>query len=228
MRLLASKFLATSLLSAALAIAAAGTASAAGATWTSFDTKRLSTLLKTMGAQSIEVKRATEGKVTVEAVLFNSGDTRYMAMPTVCRANGCLGLSLTVYWTNELKLTADIVNAFNEVNEFGRAFITDDGKTVGFGRYAIADGGVSEENVASNIANVVGNAGQFLKFANEGQVIAMRRGTPGVTALMSARPGAGWASGMQPMAARAINMGALNDPRRIFRPLAPPVHTPVN
>ena len=111
MRLLASKFLATSLLSAALAIAAAGTASAAGATWTSFDTKRLSTLLKTMGAQSIEVKRATEGKVTVEAVLFNSGDTRYMAMPTVCRANGCLGLSLTVYWTNELKLTADIVNA---------------------------------------------------------------------------------------------------------------------
>lgn len=228
MRLLASQFLATCLLGASLAIGVTGAASAAEATWSSFDTKRLTALLKTMGAQSIEVKRATEGKVTVEAVLFNSGDTRYMAMPTVCRANGCLGLSLTVYWTNELKLTADIVNAFNEVNEFGRAFITDDGKTVGFGRYAIADGGVSEENVASNISNFVANAGQFMKFANEGQVIAMRPGTPGVTALMSARPGAGWASGVQPMAARAINLGALNDPRRMFRPLAPPAQSPAH
>jgi|GEM_PF-3524620 len=228
MRLLARNFLATCFLGATLAIGAAGAASAAEATWTSFDTKRLAALLKTMNAQSIEVKRATQGKVTVEAVLFNSGDTRYMAMPTVCRADGCLGLSLTVYWTNELKLTTDVVNAFNEANEFGRAFITEDGKTVGYGRYAIADGGVSETNVASNIANFVSNAGQFLKFANEGQVIAMRPGTPGLTALMSARPGAGWASGVQPMAARAMELGALNDPRRMFRPLAPPVHSPAN
>ena len=191
--------------------------------WTSFEPTRVQELLKKIGAQSVALEKSTAGGTTTDIIVFQSGETKFLAMPTVCKANGCLGLSLGVAWKNDIKLTAEIVNEFNLANEFGRAFLTEDGEFVGYGRYAIADGGVSEANVVSNIVNFVANAEEFLTFANKARVVAMG---PGAPSLLAARQGLRWPPEFAPMASRAMAHRAVNDMRRSVRPLAPSVHGP--
>jgi hypothetical protein len=191
--------------------------------WTAFDSTRVQELLKKIGAQSVSLEKSTAGGTTTDVIVFQSGETKFLAMPAVCKANGCLALSLGVAWKNDIKLTAEIVNEFNLASEFGRAFVTEDGEFVGYGRYAIADGGVSEANVVSNIVNFVGNAEEFLKFANKARVVAMG---PGAPSLLAARQGLRWPPEFAPMASRALAHRAVNDMRRIVRPLAPSAHGP--
>ena len=192
--------------------------------WNAFDAKRLQALLQTMGATSVSVEKATRNGSPVDVVYFSSGNTRYVALPSVCKASGCLGLSLFVLWKNEFKSTPEVANAFNNRSDFGRGFVTEDGGHIGYGRYAIADGGVSEENVKSNLVNFTGNAAEFVKFVRSKQIVAMQPASPLAPTLMSAPVGPVAAPAFAKIAEAGDIPLAVNNLSEPVVPLAPLAH----
>jgi hypothetical protein len=213
----------TSLAGLLLCLAIAIPASAQS-TWNAFDAKRLQALLLTMGATSATVEKADRGGTPIDVVYFTSGNTRYVAVPIVCKASGCLGLSMVVLWKNELKATAEVANAFNNRSDFGRGFVTEDGGHIGYGRYAIADGGVSEENVKSNLVNFTGNAAEFVKFVRSKQIVAMQPASPLAPTLMSAPAGDTASPSFVTITETAGVPVVVNDPAQVVVPLAPLAH----
>jgi len=196
----------------------------AQSTWNAFDAKRLQALLLTMGATSATVEKADRGGTSIDVVYFTGGNTRYVAVPIVCKASGCLGLSMYVLWKNELKATAEVANAFNNRSDFGVGFVTEDGSYIGYGRYAISDGGISEENVKSNLVNFTANAAEFVKFVRSKQLVAMQSAVPLTPTLMSAPSGDAPAPSFVTITETAGVPVVVNDPAQAVVPLAPLAH----
>ena len=188
-----------------------------------FTVDNIKAALAAVNAQNISSTKGEDNGKSIDVISFSSGDSKYIAIPTVCDTNGCLGLSLYTFWDLTDKVSLTTVNKFNSSYVFGRGYLTDD-KLLAYGRYTIADGGVSETNVQSNIVNFAGGAALFLKFAKESEIVAMQ--TPGAptTVNMSAPLAGATFSELRAASRAAVALHAVNDSRAPMHTLAPTRH----
>ncbi|MBP6013230.1 MAG: YbjN domain-containing protein [Alphaproteobacteria bacterium] len=139
------------LVAATALFASSGVASAAGMV-TSFTVEKLSSLLTAWGAGNVTAAKTPDGQR--DLVRFDSGGTTYTALLSACPKEqaGCVGLYVGVgIQGSSGAITLQTVNDFNSVLPFGKAVRTQDGTAAILFRYIVADGGITEENLRTNI-----------------------------------------------------------------------------
>ena len=170
---------------AAAALAAAGLAAApasAQTTITTFTTANVITALRQLGNQDASAQKNTMSDGTSkDYVRFTNGGITHIAVLEVCNP-GCLGLNLMTIWSDAgAVVDPKKINDFNGMVNFGKAVTADTALVLQ--RYTISDGGVSMENVKSNIANFVAMTGPFMQFVggSSTSTISAKPGEAGVT-----------------------------------------------
>lgn len=183
---------------------------------TAFTTGNVIQALTALGVQGATPNRqtGTDGK-TIDYVAFAVGNVRHIGVLEVCNVNGsagCLGLNLMTIWTDAGSVVdRNKVNDFNAAIPFGKGFVV--GDALLFQRYTISDGGVSLENVKSNIANFVNASNGFQQFV----------GGSGAAGTISAKPGEAAVErvSVSPESAAVIEAMGLDNRNRWNAPLQP-------
>jgi hypothetical protein len=115
-----------------------------------FTPENVTAIVTKLGGQNVNAAKTDNGTV----VRFDANGATYTSLITACKGQpGCLGLLLGIPVSLEGgTFSQDAVNSFNAAIPFGKAARTNDGKTVILYRYVIADGGILEANLGTNIA----------------------------------------------------------------------------
>lgn len=109
-------------------------------------------------------KQAIDGGQTVDVISFTNGGLKHIGILAICSAKGCLGLQLMTVWGQESgkSISRIALNNYNANYTFGKGFIGP-GNALIYSRYAISDGGVSIDNLKSNIANFANGSQNFVQ-----------------------------------------------------------------
>lgn len=191
---------------AAAALAAAGLAAAPASAQTTiktFTAANVTSALQQLGIQDATSKQATlaDGSVT-QFIYFSNGGIKHLATLEVCKP-GCLGLLLMTVFTGAGSVVDPRkINEFNRSSLFGKAVTTDSALVLQ--RYVISDGGISMENVESNIANFVAMTGPFMQFVG-GASTSTVSARPGEAGLMTAVTDADEAAKIEALSGSASN-----------------------
>jgi hypothetical protein len=115
-----------------------------------FTPENVSAVVTKLGAQNVTSAKSENGTV----VRFEANGATYSSLIVACKGQpGCLGLLLGIPVSLEGgAFSQDAVNGFNASVPFGKAVRINDGKSVILYRYVIADGGILEANLGTNIA----------------------------------------------------------------------------
>lgn len=144
-----------------------------------FTAQNVVAILKEMGAGDATArKHNTQSGKPLESVIFTVENMKHVAVLSACNdPKGCLGLELVTIWTDAGKTVNRVhMNNFNAAYPFGKAFVGPE-NTIIFQRYAISDGGVSVQNVKSNIGNFVVGTRVFQEYmskAGSGQQASLK------------------------------------------------------
>jgi hypothetical protein len=139
-----------------------------------FSIENVTEVLQKVGATGIS-SGVTEDK-KFSFVRFEFGGIGYIAILTACKetprcAGLLLGTALGASPTETVSFEA--VNNFNDTLAFAKVTRTDDGKAVVLSRYVIADGGIADENLATNIAVFTALPQVFAKYLSAQKVASM-------------------------------------------------------
>jgi hypothetical protein len=109
-------------------------------------------------------KQAVGGGQSVDVVRFSNGGLKHVALLAGCSAKGCLGLQFLTMWGDEAakSISRTALNSYNANYPFAKAF-TGPNNTLAITRYTISDGGVSVDNLKSNIANFANASQNFIQ-----------------------------------------------------------------
>lgn len=137
----------------ALSLAGAGmvaAANAADATITHFTPELISDIVKELGATDVTIQTGGSGTKYVQHKV--EGYTFLFSL-LACKPGepGCLGLGLVKAFSPDEGTTFDLatVNSFNSKYAFAQAHVFE--KNIYLTRYTISDGGISRDNIRSNI-----------------------------------------------------------------------------
>lgn len=171
---------------AALAVALCAGASAqdfSGTPMANFTADNVSALLTKIGAENVAAAKTNDGAPTVT---FEVSGAKFRGVLFVCKQSpNCFGLLLGVpVFIEGGAISHDAVNGFNGTAPFGKAFRAKDGNAVLLFRYVIADQGIMEGNLASNIANFVGMPAAFARYLSS-QTVASNQTGAATTANLS-------------------------------------------
>ena len=113
-------------------------------------------------------KQNMSGGQQTDVVSFTNGGLKHVGVLTVCSAQGCLGLQLMTVWGQEAgKAVSRIaVNEYNANYTFGKGFVGP-GNALVYSRYAISDGGISVDNLKSNLANFANGSQNFIQIVSK-------------------------------------------------------------
>ena len=178
------------ILAAGMALALSGTPGAfaqelSSTPLTHFTADNVTALLTKIGAQNVSSAKDTDGITTIA---FEASGQKFRGMLLVCKQQpNCLGLLLGVAVAAEGgTFSAEIVNSFNGSAPFGKAYRSKDGTAVVLFRYVIADYGILEANVASNVANFTGMPAAFARHLSSQTIASIQDGKPASVNLTSA------------------------------------------
>jgi hypothetical protein len=148
-----------------------------------FTPENVSAIVTKLGAQNVTSAKSENGTV----VRFEANGATYTSLIVACKGQpGCLGLLLGIPVSLEGgSFSQDAVNGFNAAIPFGKAVRINDGKSVILYRYVIADGGILEANLGTNIAVFSILPSVFAKYLSQ-QVIASLDQAPPKVVPMSA------------------------------------------
>jgi hypothetical protein len=127
----------------------------------SVDVTTLGKLIAEIGGQKVETRESGDKKY----VTFFNGEQPYVAMVTLCdiKPGKCLAvLQLALIDTSPLTVSLDQLNKINGDNVYLTGFKLD-GNKMGFGHVLIVDGGVTRQNLASNVGGFVGTFEDTMK-----------------------------------------------------------------
>jgi hypothetical protein len=163
----------TLMMAASLALAATANAEAQEFSATPikyFTPENVSAVVTKLGGQNVTTAKGENGTI----VRFEANGASYTSVIVACKGQpGCLGLLLGIPVSLEGNgsFSQDAVNGFNATIPFGKAVRAPDGKSVILYRYVIADGGIMEANLGTNIAVFSVLPSVFAKYLSQ-QVIA--------------------------------------------------------
>ena len=109
-------------------------------------------------------KQQMGGGQSVDVVYFSNGGLKHVGVLTACNTKGCLGLQLMTIWGDNAgkSVSRTALNQYNAEYVFGKGYIGSN-NTLVFARYTIADGGVSMDNLKSNIGNFANGSAVFMQ-----------------------------------------------------------------
>jgi hypothetical protein len=101
---------------------------------------------------------------TVDVVSFSNGGLKHVGILTACSAPGCLGIQFLTVWGDQAgkQISRVALNSYNANYIFGKGFIGPNSSLV-YSRYTISDGGVSADNLKSNISNFANGSQTFIR-----------------------------------------------------------------
>lgn len=153
----------------AASTAAPVAAQAKSANITHFTPANVMKALTELGVKDASTRKQTmTGGQQVDVVSFTNGGLKHVGILAVCSAKGCLGLQLMTVWGQEAGKTISrtAINNYNANYTFGKGFVGP-GNALVYSRYAISDGGVSIDNLKSNIANFANGSQNFLQIVSK-------------------------------------------------------------
>lgn len=148
-----------------------------------FTPENVSAVVTKLGGQNVTTAKSENGAV----VRFEANGATYTSVIVACKGQpGCLGLLLGIPVSLQGgTFSQDAVNGFNAAVPFGKAVRANDGKSVVLYRYIIADGGILEANLGTNIAVFSILPSVFAKYLSQ-QVIASADQVPPKVVQLSA------------------------------------------
>ena len=190
---------------AAVATTLATAAANAEALIQKFNVDNVKAAITSLGITDVASRKESADGKTIDLITFNSGATRHVGLLTVCDEGGCLGLSLITVWDGGDTVSYETLNKFNASFHFGRAY-KGSSNLLAFGRYAISDGGVSEENLRANIGNFVNGSQVFQKYVQDSAIVSSLTPPNPSTAQLTAAPNSEIGIAMRSaLAARELN-----------------------
>lgn len=175
------------------------------ATIDTFNLNTASAILAASGGKNIK----SEVIDNTTFINFDLDGLTYSTSLRLCsddKSKGCLGFLLAVAFEADGTDTLDIVNQFN-ANAPWETAVKVDSKTIAFGRFVLAAGGIEPANVAGNLELLKLAPELYFKFKKQSVVAS---NGPGNTAVLSMPMGAnGQNITMRPVKLNAVQLRAL-------------------
>ncbi|MEQ1752811.1 MAG: hypothetical protein ABL973_01615 [Micropepsaceae bacterium] len=167
-------------LAAVAAIALLGV-QANAATFDTFTESKATAILSAAGGANVKTE-VIEGTTFIS---FDMDGLTYSSSLRLCdkdKTKGCLGLLLAVAFEADGTDSLEVINRFNTGAPFETAVKVDE-KTIAFGRFVLASGGIEPANVAANLA--VLKAAPSIYFELKKSQIVASNGPGGSTTMLS-------------------------------------------